>query len=74
MRYAIQISDLSGTPSAETLSSAPGERGGTPYDGLCGKAPTERGTFFSLQVYERVGVSPVEVYQIKGKEICHLDL
>ena len=30
--------------------------GGTPYDGLYGEAPPERGTFFSLQVYKRVGI------------------
>ena len=41
-------------PGAE---SAPG----TPYDGLYGEAPPERGTFFRLQVYERVGVSPVSI-------------
>ena len=34
---------------------------GTPYDGLYGEAPPERGTFFRLQVYERVGVSPVSI-------------
>ena len=28
---------------------------GTPYKGFYGEAPTERGTFFILQVYERVG-------------------
>ena len=33
-----------------------GERGGTPYSGLYGEAPTERGTFFMLQVYERIGL------------------
>ena len=26
---------------------------GTPYNGLYGEAPPERGTFFRLQVYER---------------------
>ena len=34
-------------------------RGGTPYDGLYGEAPPERGTFFRLQVYKRVGISQV---------------
>ena len=34
----------------------PSLRGGTPYDGLYGEAPTERGTFFMLQVYERLGL------------------
>ena len=37
--------------------------GGTPYDGLYGEAPPERSTFFRLQVYERVGISLVKVYQ-----------
>ena len=27
--------------------------GGTPYNGLYGEAPPERGTFFRLQVYKR---------------------
>ena len=35
---------------------------GTPYNGLYGEAPPERGTFFTLQVYERVGISRVKVY------------
>ena len=33
--------------------------GGTPYDGLYGEAPPERGTFFRLQVYKRLGISQV---------------
>ena len=37
-------------------------RGGTTYDGLYGEALPERGIFFRLQVYERVGVSIVVVY------------
>ena len=37
--------------------------GGTPYDGLYGEAPPERGIFFRLQVYERVGISLDEVYK-----------
>ena len=36
-----------------------GGGGGTPYNGLYGEAPPERGTFFSLQVYKRVGISQV---------------
>ena len=31
--------------------------GGIPYNGLYGEAPPERGTFFRLQVYKRVGIS-----------------
>ena len=34
---------------------------GTPYNGLFGEAPPERGIFFRLQVYDRVGISLVEV-------------
>ena len=30
--------------------------GGIPYNGLYGEAQPERGTFFRLQVYERVGI------------------
>ena len=40
---------------------------GTPYNGLSGEAPPERGTFFKLQVYKRVGISQVEVYKRVGK-------
>ena len=32
---------------------------GTPFNGLYGEAPPERGTFFRLQVYKRVGISQV---------------
>ena len=31
--------------------------GGNPYDGLYREAPPERGIFFRLQVYQRVGIS-----------------
>ena len=34
---------------------------GTPYDDLYREAPPERGTFFRLQVYERVGKSVIWV-------------
>ena len=37
---------------------------GTPYNGLCGKALPERGTFFKLQVYKRVVFSQAEVENI----------
>ena len=37
------------------------------------KAPHERGTFFRFQVYERLGISLVEVYE-KDREICHFGL
>ena len=43
--------------------------GGTPYNGLYGEAPPERGTFFRLQVYKRVGISQVEVYIRVGKSV-----
>ena len=34
-----------------------------PYNGLYRVAPSERATVFRLQVYERVGISLVGVYQ-----------
>ena len=40
------------------LITVPGPKpggGGTPYNGQYGEAPPERGTFFSLQVCERIG-------------------
>ena len=53
------------------LSEASGASGGggTQYNGLYGKAPPERGTFFTLQVSERVGILRVEVYERVGKSI-----
>ena len=42
---------------------------GTPYNGLYGEAPPERGTFFRLQVCKRVGISQVEVYKRVGKSV-----
>ena len=55
--FYIYLSDLIITPKR-------GE-GSTPYNGLSWVAPPERGTFFRLQVYERVGITLVEVY-MKG--------
>ena len=34
-----------------------------------GEAPPERGTFFRLQVYERVGILLAEVYERVGKSV-----
>ena len=48
--------------------SCPGG-GGTPYNGLYGDAPPERGTSFRLQVYKRVGISQDEVYKRVGKSV-----
>ena len=54
------------------LCSAPrggGGDGGTPYDGLYGEALPERGTFFRLQVYERVQSLLVDVYKRVGESV-----
>ena len=45
-----------------------------PYRDIYGEAPPERGIFFRLQVYERVGILLVEVYKRAGKSGCHLGL
>ena len=42
---------------------------GTPYDGPYGEDPSERGIFFRLQAYEKVGISLVEVYKSVGKSV-----
>ena len=36
---------------------------------LCREAPPERGTFVRLQVYERIEISLVEVYEREGKSV-----
>ena len=46
----------------------PGE-GGTPDNGLYGEVPPETGKFFRLQVYKRVRISQVEVYERVGKMV-----
>ena len=43
--------------------------GGTPYKGIYGEAPPERGIFFRLQVNERVGILLVEVHERVGKAV-----
>ena len=43
--------------------------GGTPYNGLYGEAPPEMGTFVRPQVYERVAILLVEVYERVGKSV-----
>ena len=60
------------SPAPSPLPALLPGRGGTLYNGLYGEAPPERGTFFRLQVYERVGILLVE--ERKGGEICHLGL
>ena len=44
----------------------------TPYNGLYGEAPAERGTFFRLWVYEKVGISLDEVYLRVGESVISL--
>ena len=46
--------------------------GGSPYNGLYGEAPAERGTFVRLQVYETVGILLVEVYERVGKSVIRV--
>ena len=43
--------------------------GVTLYYGLYREALPEKGTFFKLQVYERVGISLVEVCERVGKSV-----
>ena len=43
--------------------------GGTHYNGLYGESLHERETFFTRQVYEKVGISRVDVYERVGKSV-----
>ena len=43
--------------------------GGYPYNDLYGEAPLERGTFFRLQVYQRVGILLIELYERVEKSV-----
>ena len=47
---------LAGLALLTNTGNRPGGEG-TPYNGLYGEALPERGTFFRLQVYKRVGIS-----------------
>ena len=40
-----------------------------PITAYNGEAPRERGTFFNLQVYERVEIYRAEVYERVGKSV-----
>ena len=48
-----------------TIEAGESTGGGTPYNGLYLEAPPERGTFFRIQEYQRVGISQVYQY-MKG--------
>ena len=61
----LQGSDFLNQMKLRTLKSRRGG-GGIPCNGLYGEAPPERGTFFRHQVYERVGILLVEVYERVG--------
>ena len=43
-------------------------RRSAPYNGLYGRDPPAKGTSFRLQVYERVGVTLVEVYHERTRK------
>ena len=46
-----------------------GSQKGGPYNSLYGRLHPKGGTFFRLQVYERVGISIVEVHERVGKSV-----
>ena len=67
--YTKPMNPLTETALKTAFQTGVGGGGGTPYDSLYGEAPPERGIFFRLQVYERVGNSLVEVYKRVGKSV-----
>ena len=55
------------------VNIAPGLGGGVlPIMTYKGEAPPERGTFITLQVYERVGISRVEMCERVGKSVIQV--
>lgn len=46
-------------------------RGGTPYNGQYVEASPEKGTCFTLQVNERLGISRVQVYETKMRFVIY---
>ena len=48
--------------------------GNTPYNGQYGEVPPERGTFFRLQVYKRVGFYLLKYIKRVGKSVILPDL
>ena len=68
--WSIQQNTLHNRRSSRSIKSSPRGGGGcTPYNGLYGEAPPERGTFLRLQIYKRVGILQVEVYKRVGKSV-----
>ena len=57
-----RLNKLSGKPNSGGHTWE-GGGGCTPYNGLYGEAPPEKGTFFRLQVYEIVGKSVMRVFE-----------
>jgi len=45
--------------------------GGTPFSGLYGEDPPERGAFFKLAVYKRVGKIAILVYKRAPKSAAN---
>ena len=64
--------DVLGAPGFACKSASFPRGRGTSYNGLYGEAPPERGTFFTLQVYERVEISRVQVYERVGKSVIYV--
>ena len=46
--------------------------GGYFYNGLYREAPPERGTFFTVRVYKRVGISKIEINKRVGKSVIYV--
>ena len=58
-------------PTIVTMSTPPGGggEGGTPYNFFYGEALRERSICFRVQIYKRLGISRVEVYERFGESV-----
>ena len=59
-------------PNSDLSPAGGGGGWGAPFNGLYREALPEWGTFFRLQVYERVGISQAEVYKRVGKSVIQV--
>ena len=66
MHFTVQMQ----IPTAKNANRARGT--GTPCNGPYKEAPAERGTFFRLKLYKRVGILDVEVYERVGKSVVKI--
>ena len=67
--HSVQVFILHENIHATRMATLCANLGVPRNDGLDGEASPERGSFFRFQVYKRVGISKVEVYDRVRKSV-----